>query len=165
MIISNEDVHKIKNYAEDVKDITKTVRNVNDLNMAIKDFEHSAFEIRQENSSLKYQLELKDDEISSLKSKLSNKDKIINKLQAEKERLKEQLQKFKGFWYGIMKRFQNKLGFGKNGHYKYVTDDLYKNGVFNNNEKEIATIYSRKIKAQYEINTSKIKKKNNMELK
>ena len=45
MVISNEDVQKIKNYTEDVKDITKTVRSVNDLNMAIKDFEHSAFEI------------------------------------------------------------------------------------------------------------------------
>lgn len=64
-----------------------------------------------------------------------------------------------------MKRFQSKLGFDKNEHYKYVTDDLYKNGVFNDNEKEIATIYSRKIKTQDEINTSKTKKKNNMELK
>ena len=45
MIISSEDVQKIKNYTEDVKDITKTVRSINDLNMAIKDFEHSAFEI------------------------------------------------------------------------------------------------------------------------
>lgn len=48
--------------------------------MAISDFEHSAFEIDKENRSLKYQLELKDDEISNLKSELSSKDKIINKL-------------------------------------------------------------------------------------
>ena len=45
MAISSEDVQKLKNYTRDVKDITKTVRSVNDLNMAIKDFEHSAFEI------------------------------------------------------------------------------------------------------------------------
>lgn len=45
MIISNEDVQKLKNYTRDVKDITKTVRSVNDLNMAIKDFEHSVFKI------------------------------------------------------------------------------------------------------------------------
>ena len=49
MVISNEDVQKIKNYTEDVKDITRIVRNVNDLNMAIKDFEHSNFEIEKEN--------------------------------------------------------------------------------------------------------------------
>ena len=54
MIISSEDVQKIKNYTEDVKDITKTVRSINDLNIAIKDFEHSAFEIEKENRSLKY---------------------------------------------------------------------------------------------------------------
>ncbi len=67
MVISNEDVQKIKNYTKDVKDITKTVRSVNDLNMAIKDFEHSAFEIEKENCSLKYEIELKDNEIGSLK--------------------------------------------------------------------------------------------------
>ena len=39
------------------------------------------------NDVLKYQLELKDDEISNLKCKLSTKDKIINKLQAEKEKI------------------------------------------------------------------------------
>ena len=67
MVISNEDVQKIKNYTEDVKDITQTVRNVNDLNMAIKDFEHSSFEIEKENRSLKYEIELKDNEIGNLK--------------------------------------------------------------------------------------------------
>ena len=45
MVISNEDVQRLKNYTRDVKDITKTVRSVNDLNMAIKDFEHSVFKI------------------------------------------------------------------------------------------------------------------------
>ena len=33
MVISNEDVQKLKNYTKDVKDITKTVRSVNDLNI------------------------------------------------------------------------------------------------------------------------------------
>ena len=61
MVISSEDVQKIKNYTEDVK----AVRSVNDLNMAIKDFEHSAFEIEKENRSLKYEIELKDNEIGS----------------------------------------------------------------------------------------------------
>ena len=60
MVISSEDVQKIKNYTKDVKDITKTVRSVNDLNIAIRDFEHSTFEIIREVSSLKYEIELKD---------------------------------------------------------------------------------------------------------
>ena len=78
---------------KDVKHITKTVRSVNDLNMVIKDFEHSSFEIEKENRSLKYQLELKDNEISNLKNELSTKDKIINKLQAEKKKIKQELKK------------------------------------------------------------------------
>ena len=90
-LISNEDVEKIKNFTKDVKEIIKTVRSVNDLNMAIKDFEHSSFEITQENSSLKYQLELKTDEIDRLKKDLSAKDKIIGKLQDEKEKIKQEL--------------------------------------------------------------------------
>ncbi len=80
MVISSEDVQKIKNYTKDVKDITKTVRSVNDLNIAIRDFEHSTFEIIREVSSLKYEIELKDKKISSLKRELSTKNKIINKL-------------------------------------------------------------------------------------
>ncbi len=62
MLISSENVEIIKNYTKDVKDTTKTIRNVNDLNMAIRDFEHSAFEVQQENNSLKYELEIKDEE-------------------------------------------------------------------------------------------------------
>lgn len=62
MLISSENIEIIKNYTRDVKDTTKTIRNVNDLNMAIRDFEHSAFEVQQENNSLKYELEIKDEE-------------------------------------------------------------------------------------------------------
>lgn len=146
MVISNEDVQKIKNYTEDVKDITQTVRNVNDLNIAIKDFEHSAFEIEKENRSLKYQLELKDDEISNLKSELSLKDKAIGKLQTEKESLKQELQKFKGFWHSIMSHFHKRICYDKDKNYKIVSDDLYKNGIFDDNDNEIANNVRRKVK-------------------
>ena len=161
MVISSEDVQKLKNYANDVKDITKTVRSVNDLNMAIKDFEHSAFEIEKENRSLKYEIELKDNEIDSLKKELSTKDNIIDKLQAEKEKLKQELQKFKGFWRSLMKHFQNKIGFDKDEHYKYVSDDLYKNGIFDDNDNEIANNILRKVTVSNENKAEKNKKKNN----
>ena len=160
MVISNEDIQKIKNFTKDVKDTNKTVRSVNDLNMAIRDFEHSAFEILQENRSLKYQLELKDNEIDNLKSELSTKDKIIGKLRAEKDKLKEEVNKFKRFWCSLMKQFQNKIGFEKNEHYKYVSDDLYKNGIFDDNDNEIANNVRKKIKTLDEIANLKNRKKN-----
>ena len=163
-LISNEDVEKIKNFTKDVKDITKTVRSVNDLNMAIKDFEHSSFEIAQENSSLKYQLELKTDEIDRLKKDLSAKEKIISKLQAEKEKIKQELQKFKDFWYRIMGHFHKRICYDKDENYKIVSDDLYKNGIFTNDENEIANNIARKVRPKEEVE-NKSKKRNNYELK
>lgn len=165
MVISNEDVEKIKNFTKNVKDTTKTVRSVNDLNMAIKDFEYSSFEIAKKNRSLKYQIELNNDEIVNLKSELSAKDKIINTLQTEKEKLKTELQKFKGFWHKLIKHFQNKIGFDKDEKYKYVSDDLYKNGIFDDNDNRIVNDVARKIKPAHELNNANIKKKNNVELK
>ena len=163
-LISNEDVEKIKKFTKGVKDITKTVRSVNDLNMAIKDFEHSSFEIAQENSSLKYQLELKTDEIDRLKKDLSSKEKIISKLQAEKEKIKQELQKFKDFWYKIMGHFHKRICYDKDNNYKIVSDDLYKNGIFTDDENEIANNIARKVKPKEEINSEKTKKKNDMNL-
>ena len=160
MVISNEDVQKLKNYTKDVKDITKTVRSVNDLNMAIKDFEHSSFEIAQENSSLKYQLELKTDEIDRLKKDLSAKDKIIGKLQDEKEKIKQELQRFKDFWYRIMGHFHKRICYDKDNNYKIVSDDLYKNGIFTDDENEIANNIYRKVTIPNENKTEKNRKKN-----
>ena len=161
MLISNEDVQIIKNYTNKVKDTTKTIKSVNDLNMAIKDFEHSSFEIRQENRSLKYQLELKDDEIDNLKGELSTKDKIIGKLQTEKEKLKQELQKFKGFWHSIMSHFHKRICYDKDENYKTVSDDLYKNGIFDSNDNEIANNIARKVTIPDENKQTKNKKKNN----
>ena len=165
MVISNEDVQRLKNYTRDVKDITKTVRSVNDLNMAIKDFEHSVFKIEKENRSLKYQLELKDDEIDSLKGELSTKDKIIGKLQVEKEKLKQELHKFKDFWHSIMEYFHKRICYDKDESYKIVSKDLYKNGIFTDDENEIANDITRKVEPKEDIEKSKTKKKDNFELK
>ena len=127
--------------------------------MAIKDFEHNSFEITQENRSLKYQLELKDDEISNLKNKLSTKDKIINKLQAEKEKIKQELKKFNDFWYNIMSHFHKRICYDKDNNYKIVSDDLYKNGIFDNNDNEIANNIYRKVTIPNENKTEKIGEK------
>ena len=161
MVISSEDVQKLKNYSRDVKDITKTVRSVNDLNMAIKNFEHSAFEIEKENHSLKYEIELKDNEIGDLKKELFTKDKIISKLQTEKEKIKQELQKFKGFWHSIMSHFHKRICFDKDENYKIVSDDLYKNGIFNDNDNEIANNIARRVTIPDENKQTKNKKKNN----
>mgnify|MGYP002516790910 CR=1 FL=1 len=159
MVISNEDVQKIKEYSKDVKDITNTIRSVNDLNIAIKDFEHSSFEISKENHSLKYQLEQKDNEIDSLKDELSTKDKIINKLQTEKEKIKQDLLKFKNFWHSLMSHFHKIICYENDKNYKIVSDDLYKNGIFDDNDNEIANNIYRKVIIPDESKANKNKKR------
>ena len=88
-----------------------------------------------------------------------------SKLQAEKKRIKNELQKFKNFWRKLIKHFQNKIGFDKDEKYKYVSDDLYKNGIFDDNDNRIVNDVSRTIKTVDELNSTNIKKKNNFELK
>lgn len=167
MIITTEEIEKIKNFTEDVKETTKTIRNVNDLNNAIKDFEYSSFEVKKENSSLKYELEIKDEEIEKLKKELSLKDKIIGKLQTEKNKIKEELQVFKGFWRKLLIRFQTKIFDERTEnvqvdkrYYTIVADDLEKEGIFDSED-------AGKIKDRFhriqnkEINESKDKNRKN----
>lgn len=127
--------------------------------MAIKDFEHNSFEIAQENRSLKYQLKVKDDEISNLKNELSTKDRIINKLQAEKKKIKQDLKKFKDFWNNIMNHFHKRICYDKSENYKIVSDDLYKNGIFDDNDNEIANNIYRKVTIPNENKVEKIEEK------
>ena len=164
MVISSEDVQKIKNFTKDVKDTNKTVRSVNDLNLAIKDFEYSAYEIQKENSSLKNQIELQDEEIKGLKDDLSAKEKIITKLREEKESLKAQLQKFKGFWHNLMNHFHKKITYDNDANYKIVSDDLFKNSIFDDNDNEIANNILRKVTIPNENKNNKLKKKNDFNL-
>jgi len=164
MIISNENIQEIKKLTEEIQDTTETVKGVNDLDIAITNFEHYAFETRQEVSSLKYQLEEKDDEIHNLKGELSTKDKIINRLRTEKESIKQELHKFKNFWHSIMSHFHKRICYDKDDNYKTVSDDLYKNGIFDDNDNEIANNILRKVTIPTESKTNKDKKKNDYNL-
>ena len=160
-LISNENIENIKIYIENVTNVTQTVRSVNDLNVAIEDFEFYTLEVGQENRSLQYQIEQKDKVIEKLNDKLSAKEKIIIKLQEEKESLKAQLQKFKGFWHNLMSHFHKRITYDNDTNYKIVSDDLYKNGIFDDNDNEIANNILRKVTIPNESKTEKSRKKNN----
>ena len=160
-LISNENIENIKNYIEDVTNVTQTVRSVNDLNIAIEDFEFYTLEVGQENRSLQYQLEQKNEQIGKLEDKLSAKEKIIIKIQEEKENLKSQLQKFKGFWHNLMSHFHKRITYDNDQNYKIVSDDLYKNGIFDDNDNEIANNILRKVTIPNENKAEKNRKKNN----
>ena len=159
--ISNENIENIKDYIKNVTDVTQTVRSVNDLNVAIEDFEFYTLEVGQENRSLQYQIEQKDEVIEKLNDKLTTKEKIIIKLQEEKESLKAQLQKFKSFWHNLMSHFHKRITYDNDTNYKIVSDDLYRNGIFDDNDNEIANNILRKVTIPNESKTEKSRKKNN----
>lgn len=167
-VISNESVERIRKYGENVLETAKSLKSVEELNEVIKDVEkdlqnhkNQVNDLNWTIHSLNYQLEEKDNEISNLKSELSLKDKVIGKLQAEKEKLKQELQKFKGFWHSIMSHFHKRICYDKDNNYKIVSDDLYKNGIFDNNDNEIANNIYRKVTIPDENKQIKNKKKNN----
>jgi len=160
-LISNENIDNIKIYIENVTNVTQTVRSVNELNVAIEDFEFYTLEVGKENRSLQYQIEQKDEQIEKLEDKLSAKEKIIIKLKEEKESLKAQLQKFKGFWHNLMSHFHRRITYDNDQNYKIVSDDLYKNGIFDDNDNEIANNILRKVTIPNENKTEKNKKRNN----
>lgn len=58
-----------------------------------------------------------------------------------------------------MNRFHNKIAFDKDEQYKYVSEDLYKAGIFSDDDFEIATNAFRKVKPKEE-NVEKEQKKN-----
>ena len=53
------------------------------------------------------------------------------------------------------------IGFNNDEKYKYVSDDLYKNGIFDDNDNEIVKNIARKVKTVDEINNRKNSRKKN----
>ena len=119
------------------------------LPMIKQKFDEPKEQLEKENRSLKYEIELKDNEIGSLKKELSTKDKIIGRLQTEKEKIKQELQKFKDFWHSIMSHFHKRICYDKDNNYKIVSYDLYKNGIFDDNDNEISNNIYRIVLNKY----------------
>ena len=63
-----------------------------------------------------------------------------------------------------MGHFHKRICYDKDENYKLVSDDLYKNGIFDDNDNKIANNIARKIKPKENIEQAKNKKKNNFEL-
>ena len=91
--------------------------------------------------------------------------KIIKEELQFEESLKQQLQKFKGFWHKTIKYFQDKINYNGDKKFIEVAKDLFINKIFDNHEYEIVNDRRKKIKTTDEIEGMKGKKKNNMELK
>jgi chromosome segregation ATPase len=173
-LISNENIDKFLNYTEKVKDTTKSIKGVNDLNITIDKVEKNYKNLENERDRLYYSNNEKDKTIDELREEIEFKDKKINKLEVALEKAKTELYKFKDFWKRLIKRFQMKIFDERyeevpddKRNYTIVAEDLEKSGIFDDNDTEIVKNPTRKVLTKdelAEIQAKKSKKKNDYNL-
>ena len=172
--ISNENIDKVLNYTEQVKDTTKSIKSVNDLNITIDKIEKNYKNLENERDRLYYSNIEKDKTIAELKEEIKFKDKKINKLEIALNKVKTELSKFKEFWRRLIKRFQIKVfderfdNIPKDKRkYTIVAEDLAKSGIFDDNDSDIVHDTTRKVLTTEELaekQAKKGKKKNDYNL-
>ena len=166
--ISNEDVEKIKNYAKEVENTTKSIKGVNNLNVIIDNIEKNYKDLVNDRDSLYYSNNEKDTIIANLKEEIEFKNKKINKLELALDKVKTELSRFKDFWRRLIKRFQIKIMDEKfedipeeKRNYTIVAEDLERSGIFDDNDAEIVKNPRRKILTKEELNEIQAKKGKN----
>ena len=166
--ISNEDVEKIKNYAKEVEDTTKSIKGVNNLNVIIDNIEQKYKDLVNDRDKLYYSNNEKDTTIANLKEEIEFKNKKINKLELALDRVKTELSKFKDFWRRLIKRFQIKIMDEKfedipeeKRSYTIVAEDLERSGIFDDNDAEIVKNPRRKVLTKDELAEIQAKKGKN----
>ena len=166
--ISNEDVEKIKNYAKEVEDTTRSIKGVNNLNVIIDNIEQNYKDLVNDRDRLYYSNNEKDTIIANLKEEIEFKNKKINKLELALDKVKTELSRFKDFWRRLIKRFQIKIMDEKfedipeeKRNYTIVAEDLERSGIFDDNDAEIVKNPRRKILTKDELAEIQAKKEKN----
>ena len=166
--ISNEDVEKIKNYAKEVEDTTRSIKGVNNLNVIIDNIEQNYKDLVNDRDRLYYSNNEKDTTIANLKEEIEFKNKKINKLELALDKVKTELSRFKDFWRRLIKRFQIKIMDEKfedipeeKRNYTIVAEDLERSGIFDDNDAEIVKNPRRKILTKDELAEIQAKKGKN----
>lgn len=172
--ISNENIDKFLNYTEEVKETTKSIKGVNDLNITIDKVEKNYKDLESERDRLYYSNTEKDKTIAELKEEIKFKDNKINKLETALNKVKTELSKFKNFWRRLIRRFQTRIFDEKFDNipedkrsYTLVAEDLERSGIFDDNDSDILKNPRRKILTNdelAEIQAKKGKKKNDYNL-
>ena len=166
--ISNEDVEKIKNYAKEVENTTRSIKGVNNLNVIIDNIEKNYKDLVNDRDRLYYSNNEKDITIANLKEEIEFKNKKINKLELALDKVKTELSRFKDFWRRLIKRFQIKIMDEKfenipeeKRNYTIVAEDLERSGIFDDNDAEIVKNPRRKILTKDELAEIQAKKGKN----
>ena len=173
-LISNENIDKFLNYTEEVKDTTKSIKGVNDLNITIDKVEKNYRYLENERDRLYNSNTEKDKIIAELNETIEYKDERISKLETALNKVKEELSRFKDFWRRLIRRFQTKV-FDEDFQnipedkrsYTLVAEDLERSGIFDDNDSDIVHDPTRKALTNEELaekQAKKVKKKNDYNL-
>ena len=173
-LISNENIDKFLNYTEEVKDTTKSIKGVNDLNITIDKVEKNYRNLESERNRFYNSNTEKDKIIADLKETMKAKDEKISKLETALNKAKAELSKFKDFWRRLIRRFQIKVFDEKfekipedKRNYTLVAEDLERSGIFDDNDSDIVHDPTRKVLTTEELaekQAKKAKKKNDYNL-
>ena len=136
-------VNDMGNYREIKKQLVKKEQKLEKANTQTRKLDNTSKDIKEILSNLK-------------PTKLNKNNMVISN---------EDVQKIKDFWHSIMSHFHKRICYDKDNNYKIVSDDLYKSGIFTDDENEIANNIARKVKSKEDIEQIKNKKKDNFELK
>ena len=123
--ISSDQVETITQYILKVKDSTKTIKTVNDLNIIMKEYEKDLKEHNNQVRQLNTTIRNKDVEINNLTEELNVAQNTILKQQNEIDLLKP----FKYLWNKFMKFFKNGVGYYKDESYRKVYEEMKKHNV------------------------------------
>lgn len=150
--ISNEDIEKINQFAQDVKKSIKGFKTINNLKKTMEEFEATYQNLKTENRKLHRIVKVQQEEIENLKEEVSFKDGIIGELKQTITVIRNELDKFKGFWRKLLRRFQDKIFDERvidiaedKKNFTIVAEDLEKNGIFDSNDSDIIHDTSKKV--------------------
>ena len=150
--ISNEDIAKINQFAQDVKKSIKGFKTINNLKKTMEEFEETYQNLKSENRELHRIVKVQQEEIENLKEEVSFKDGIIGELKQTIIVIRNELDKFKGFWRKLLRRFQDKIfdervtdNAEDKKNFTIVAEDLEKNGIFDSNDSDIIHDTSKKV--------------------
>lgn len=123
--ISNEQLETIKSYISKVRDTTKSIKGVNDLDIIMKEYEKDLKEHDNEVRTLNRTIIQKDFEIKELKEDLGiAKDTI-----SSQEKEIKHLNVFKNLWNKFMKFFKNRVRYYADESYKKVYEAMKKDNI------------------------------------
>ena len=100
---------------------------------------------------MKQELKEFKEDVETLKYKIDEKDTIIEKLQEEVEKFKGLYKKFRSFWKGIIRKFQERIGYDDNKEYREIVNELLADDVLSKRDKYIIEDPARTVITEEEL--------------